>query len=50
MDHDTMAATARQLRTILDAIERGELEATSTVKARLEGAAVALEAMNGPVA
>ncbi len=42
-----IAATARQLRLILDAIERGELEATATERARLEGAAAALDAMTG---
>ncbi|WP_231110249.1 hypothetical protein, partial [Mycobacterium avium] len=40
-----IATTARQLRLILDAIERGELEATATERARLEGAAAALDAM-----
>ena len=41
----TIAATARQLRQVLAAIERGELDASATVRARLEGAAAALEAL-----
>jgi hypothetical protein len=43
MDDDTVAGTARQMRAVLDAIERGDLVASATVKARLEGAVVALE-------
>jgi hypothetical protein len=43
IDNDTVATTARQLRRILDAIERGDLDASATVRARLEGAATALE-------
>ena len=45
IDNDTVATTARQLRLILDAIERGDLDASATVRARLEGAATALEAL-----
>lgn len=45
MKRADIATTARQLRLILDAIERGELDATATERARLEGAAAALEAM-----
>ena len=43
IDNDTVATTARQLRLILDAIERGDLDASAAVRARLEGAATALE-------
>ena len=45
IDNDTVATTARQFRLILDAIERGDLDASATVRARLEGAATALEAL-----
>ena len=45
IDNDTVATTARQLRLILDAIERGDLDASVTVRARLEGAATALETL-----
>ena len=45
IDNDTVATAARQLRLILAAIERGELDASATVRARLEGAATALEAL-----
>jgi hypothetical protein len=45
IDNDTVATTARQLRLILDAIERGDLDASAAVRARLEGAATALEAL-----
>ena len=45
IDNDAVATTARQLRLILGAIERGELDASATVRARLEGAATALEAL-----
>ena len=45
IDKDTVATTAHQLRLILDAIERGDLDASATVRARLEGAATALEAL-----
>ena len=45
IDNDTVATTARQLRLILAAIERGELDASATVRERLEGAATALEAL-----
>ena len=45
IDNDTVATTARQLRLILDAIERGDLDASATVRARLEGAATALETL-----
>ena len=45
IDNNTLATTARQLRLILDAIERGDLDASATVRARLEGAATALEAL-----
>ncbi len=44
---DDIATTARQLRLILEAIERGELEASATERARLEGAAAALDALAG---
>jgi hypothetical protein len=47
IDNDTVATTARQLRLILDAIERGHLDASATVRARLEGAATALEGTDG---
>ncbi len=43
IDPDDLAATARQLRAILDAIDRGELDAAPAVRARLDGAATALE-------
>lgn len=42
-----ITTAARQLRLILDAIERGELEASATERARLEGAAAALETLAG---
>ncbi len=42
-----IAATAGQLRLILGAIERGELEATATERTRLEGAVAALDALTG---
>ncbi|GAS90480.1 uncharacterized protein RMCB_4576 [Mycolicibacterium brisbanense] len=42
-----IAATASQLRLILGAIERGELEASATERTRLEGAAAALDALAG---
>jgi len=45
IDNDTVATTARQLRLILDAIERGDLDARAAVRAGLEGAAPALEAL-----
>ena len=45
IDDATVATTARQLRLILDAIERGDLDASAAVRARLEGAATALEAL-----
>ena len=45
IDNDTVATTARQSRLILDAIERGDLDASATVRARLEGAATALETL-----
>ncbi len=47
MKRADIAATARQLRLILDAIERGELEASATERTRLEGAAAALDALTG---
>lgn len=47
MKRTDIATTASQLRAILDAIERGELEASATVRARLEGAAAALDALAG---
>jgi hypothetical protein len=47
MKRADVATTARQLRLILDAIESGELEASATVRARLEGAAAALDALAG---
>lgn len=47
MKRNDIAATASQLRAILDAIQRGELDASATVRARLEGAATALEALAG---
>ena len=43
IDNDIVATTAHQLRLILDAIARGDLDASATVRARLEGAATALE-------
>ena len=46
MKRADIATTASQLRMILDAIEGGELDATATERARLEGAAAALEAMS----
>ena len=49
IDNDTVATTARQLRLILDAIERGDLDASATVRARLEGAATALEALTAGI-
>jgi hypothetical protein len=45
IDNDAVSTTARQLRLILDAIERGDLDASATVRARLEGAAIALETL-----
>ncbi len=47
MKRADITTTASQLRLILDAIERGELDATATERARLEGAAAALDAMTG---
>lgn len=47
MKRADIAATARQLRLTLDAIERGELEASATERARLEGAAAALDTLAG---
>ena len=47
IDNDAVATTARQLRLILDAIERGNLDASATIRARLEGAATALETRDG---
>lgn len=43
-DHD-IAKTARQLRSILASIEAGDLDATTAVRTRLEGAAAALESL-----
>lgn len=48
MKRADVAASARQLRLILDVIERGELDATATERLRLEGAVAALDAMAGP--
>ena len=48
IDNDTVATTARQLRLILDAIERGDLDASATVRARLEGAAEDVGGTRGP--
>ena len=45
IDPDTVATTARQLRLILAAIQRGELDASTAVRARLDGAATALETL-----
>ena len=45
IDNDTVATTAHQLRLILDAIERGDIDASATVRVRLEGAATALETL-----
>jgi hypothetical protein len=45
IDNDIVATTARQLRLILDAVERGDLDASATDRARLEGAAIALETL-----
>lgn len=42
---DDIAAAARHLRSVLDAIERGELEATAQQAAYLSGAADALETL-----
>jgi hypothetical protein len=42
-----IAAATGQLRLILGAIERGELEATATERTRLEGAVAALDALAG---
>ena len=47
MKRNDIAATASQLRAILDAIQRGELDASATVQARLEGAVTALEVLVG---
>ena len=47
IDNDTVATTARQLRLILAAIERGEIDASATETARLQGAAVALATLAG---
>lgn len=47
MKRADLAASAGQLRLILDAIERGELEATATERARLEGAAATLDVLGG---
>ncbi len=41
------AEVAASLRTILAAIESGELTASTTYRARLEGAVVALDLMAG---
>lgn len=43
IDADEIGATARRLRAVLDAIERGDLEASAAVRTRLEGAVTALE-------
>lgn len=45
MKRADIAASAHQLRLVLDAIERGELEATAQQSAYLSGAADALEAL-----
>ncbi|WP_165612137.1 hypothetical protein [Mycolicibacterium setense] len=47
MKRADIAATASQLRLILGAIEHGELQASATEHARLEGAVAALDALAG---
>ncbi|WP_165605878.1 hypothetical protein [Mycolicibacterium mucogenicum] len=47
MKRADVSASAAQLRLILDAVERGELEATATERARLEGAATTLDVLGG---
>ncbi len=47
MKRADISASAVQLRLILDAVERGELEATGTERARLEGAAATLDVLGG---
>ncbi|CAJ1498814.1 hypothetical protein [[Mycobacterium] burgundiense] len=47
MKRADIAATAGQLRLILAAIERGELDASATERNRLEGAVAALDALAG---
>ena len=42
---DEIAKTAGQLAAILDAIEAGDLTASPTVRARLEGAVAALKSL-----
>jgi hypothetical protein len=46
VDVDDTREAAALIRRILEAIERGELDAPATVIARLEGALVALEALS----
>ena len=41
------AEAAALLRRLLAAVERGEMTGTATMVARLEGAAIALEALPG---
>jgi hypothetical protein len=45
MPRETVRDVAAQLRDILSAVERGELVAEPGLVARLEGAALALEAL-----
>ena len=45
MKRTEIATAARQLRAVLAAIERGDLEASATVRARLEGTVAALDAL-----
>ncbi|WP_170981160.1 hypothetical protein [Mycolicibacterium sp. CR10] len=47
MKRADIADTASQLRAILDAIACGELSVTTTERARLEGAVVALDTLAG---
>ncbi|MGH3555487.1 MAG: hypothetical protein ACRDT5_23435 [Mycobacterium sp.] len=40
------AATAAHLHAMLSAIDKGEMDATATMRARIEGAAIALDAIS----
>ncbi|MBV9353226.1 MAG: hypothetical protein JOZ23_17125 [Mycobacterium sp.] len=40
--------TAKRLRALFDAIDRGELGASATMRARIEGALLALDAIASP--
>lgn len=46
MKRNDIAATARQLRAILDAILCGDLDASVAVRTRIEGALAALETLS----